>query len=95
LVQGDDYGKELEDAVTTAVREKASAFEAAVRACLSIEVHDIGLNVVRVGKELGQMQGDMTKLLHSNASAQSLEKLLRDQLSQCESRHPSPPWNSV
>ncbi|KAJ5261330.1 hypothetical protein N7478_011925 [Penicillium angulare] len=83
LFEGDDYGQELEDAVTTAVSEKASQFEAAVRTCLSIEVHDIGLNVVHVGKELDQMHGDMTKLLHSNVSAQSLENLLREQLTPC------------
>lgn len=84
LVEGDGYGQQLENAITTAVNQKASEFEGAVRACLSIEVHDIGLNVLHVGDELGQIHGEMTKLLQSNVSSQSLEDILREQLTPCE-----------
>ncbi|PWY90988.1 hypothetical protein BO70DRAFT_410608 [Aspergillus heteromorphus CBS 117.55] len=80
LFLGDNYGKDLEDKVTTAVSDKASAFEAAVKACLSIEVHDTGLNVARLGKGVDQMHGDINKLLQSTVSKKTLQDLLHDQV---------------
>ena len=80
FVQQDDYGKQLEALITTRVAESANAFEKAVKSCLSIELHDMGLNVVRIGQGQDLMREDMRRIITSAASYERLEALVKDSL---------------
>ncbi|RAH44633.1 uncharacterized protein BO95DRAFT_515435 [Aspergillus brunneoviolaceus CBS 621.78] len=59
FVQQDDYGQDLEHQIVTRVGEAANAFEKAVKICLNTEVHDMGQNVVRLGKGQDEMIDEM------------------------------------
>lgn len=84
IVQQDDYGAQLESAISTAVTEKAIAFEKAVKSCLSIEVHDMGRNVVRIGQGQDAIRKDLKPLLQAAASWERCEAILRDHMRQIQ-----------
>ncbi|OJZ87350.1 hypothetical protein ASPFODRAFT_217722 [Aspergillus luchuensis CBS 106.47] len=84
IVQQDDYGAQLESAISTTVTEKANAFEKAVKSCLSIEVHDMGRNVVRIGQGQDAIRGDLKPLLQAAASWERCEAILRDYMRQIQ-----------
>ncbi|RAL17394.1 uncharacterized protein BO97DRAFT_409832 [Aspergillus homomorphus CBS 101889] len=81
FVQQDDYGKKLETKITTSVGEKAIAFEKAVKSCLSIEVHDMGQNVVRIGEGQDEMKDNLRR---AAASLERLEAILQDKIKQMQ-----------
>ncbi|PWY66995.1 hypothetical protein BO83DRAFT_410341 [Aspergillus eucalypticola CBS 122712] len=84
VVQQDDYGAQLEATIGASVDEKAKAFETAVKSCLSIEVHDMGQNVVWIGQGQDAIRGDLKHLVQAAASWERCEAILRDYMRQIQ-----------
>ncbi|KAI7971780.1 hypothetical protein EIK77_000089 [Talaromyces pinophilus] len=62
--QQDDYGKSVEDAITTNLEEKGKAFDDRVRACLHTRIQNIHKGVVGVGQDvqsIGKSVEDLSK----------------------------------
>ncbi|KAK3297307.1 uncharacterized protein B0H64DRAFT_122339 [Chaetomium fimeti] len=57
-----DYGKELEDKLSTNLRDKGSAFEDCVSRCLHKTVQAVHENVLTVGKKVEQVNENITAL---------------------------------
>ncbi|OJJ98406.1 hypothetical protein ASPACDRAFT_53301 [Aspergillus aculeatus ATCC 16872] len=76
LVQQDDYGRDLEHQIITRVGEAANAFEKAVKICLNTEVHDLGQNVVRLGKGQDEMRDEMRDAARAARVSITIEQLL-------------------
>ncbi|RAH57113.1 hypothetical protein BO85DRAFT_459858 [Aspergillus piperis CBS 112811] len=85
IVQQDDYGAQLEATIGASVDEKAKAFETAVKSCLSIEVHDMGQNVVWIGQGQDAIRGDLKHLIQAAASWERCEAILRGYMEQIQS----------
>lgn len=102
FVQQDDYGQDLEHQIVTRVGEAANAFEKAVKICLNTEVHDMGQNVVRLGKGQDEMIDGMRDVKRIAAGSwERVEAILLERWKQLEPSESSmcsisqkswPPW---
>lgn len=79
--QQGEYGKELEDKITTNVKTKVEAFERIVEKCLHREVRDIAQNVYQVGQTLDVVDGKIDEntghLKKVHAAVYTVEDVIR------------------
>lgn len=79
--QQGEYGKELEDKISTNVKTKVEAFDRIVEKCLRREVRDIAQNVYQAGQTLdivdGKIDENTSQLQKVHAALYTVEDVIR------------------